>query len=181
MLYYFVVSNVRLHILQYDLFCTLYKIALFIVVTFTESERSVPEKTVHGFVNPDLPKRVGIKRFSSAIKVGIYVKFALITRGNPVFVIQLNKSFPAPLRSATFLSVTRGLLHAGDGSGVGSVRILPFQCESKNGDGIAIVSSMESESQGSERFLFLLIPSLAIKCELVDRNRERKQKNQPIT
>ena len=27
----------------------------------------------------------------------------------------------------------------------------------------------------------LLISSLAIKCELVDRNRERKQKNQPIT
>ena len=48
-----------------------------------------------------------------------------------------------------------------------------------------IESSMESESQESERFFFLpiplLIPSLANKCELVDRNRKRKQKNQPIT
>ena len=51
--------------------------------------------------------------------------------------------------------------------------------------GIGIVSSTESESQESERFLFLPIPllimSLAIKCELVDRNHIRKQKNQPIT
>lgn len=48
-----------------------------------------------------------------------------------------------------------------------------------------IVSSMESELQGSEQFLFLLIllliPSLAINCELVDRNQNHKQKNQPIT
>ena len=55
-----------------------------------------------------------------------------------------------------------------------SVRNLPFQCESKNGDGITIVSSTESESQGSERFLFLaiplLIPYLAIKCELTNNN-----------
>lgn len=39
----------------------------------------------------------------------------------------------------------------------------------KNGDGI--VSSTESEKQGSERFLFLLIPplilSLAVNCELI--------------
>ena len=41
---------------------------------------------------------------------------------------------------------------------IGSIRNLPFQCEfKKNGDRITIVhvSSMESESQGSESFLFL--------------------------
>lgn len=35
-----------------------------------ESEGSVPDKNMPGFVNPDLPKRVGIKKLSSAIKVG---------------------------------------------------------------------------------------------------------------
>ena len=49
---------------------------------------------------------------------------------------------------------------------------------------------LESEVEGifhssaivrTECFLFLLIPSLEIKCELVDQNRKCKQKNQPIT
>ena len=91
------------------------------------------------------------------------------------------------MRTETFCEL--GLVHTDDGIGsgfvIGSIRNLPFQCESKNEDGIGIVSSTQSESEGSEGFLFLstplLIPSLPCKCELVDRNRKGKQKNQPIT
>lgn len=38
------------------------------LVLTNESEGSVPDKNMPGFVNPDLPKRVGIKKLSSAIK-----------------------------------------------------------------------------------------------------------------
>lgn len=38
------------------------------LVVTTESERSLSEKSIPGFVNVDLPKRVGIKKLSSAIK-----------------------------------------------------------------------------------------------------------------
>ena len=82
-------------------------------------------------------------------------------------------------------------VHTVDGIGSGvrirSVRNLLFQYEQKQKTvtEFAILSSMESELQGSEQFLFLLIllliPSLAINCDLVDRNRNHKQKNQPIT
>ena len=49
---------------------------------------------MHDFVNPDLPKRVGIKKFSSAIKVGIYMEFALFIKrrlqeGTPCLLFNL--------------------------------------------------------------------------------------------
>ena len=42
-------------------------------------------------------------------------------------------------------------------------------------------TATESQSQGSERLLILRSPSLAIKCELIDLNQKRKEKNNPIT
>ena len=61
-----------------------------------------------------------------------------------------------------------GLVHTNDGigSGVGirSARRVTIQCKSKIGIGSGVASLMESESEGSEEFLFLLItlPSLPI-------------------
>ena len=71
--------------------------------------------------------------------------------------------------SRSLSATLQGLVNTGDGTG--SERNLSFQCESKNVEGIESVSS--TESQESERSLFLPMPLFAIKCELVDRNRKR--------
>ena len=51
----------------------------------------------------------------------------------------------------------------------------------ESSDGIGGIRNLPTESQESERFFFLPIPllisSIAKKCELVVRNRKRKQKN----
>ena len=63
-------------------------LTLFTSCVRIESERSLSEKSIPGFVNVDLPKRVGIKKLSSAIKVGNKLDFLFtfqdnITLGHP--------------------------------------------------------------------------------------------------
>jgi len=54
-----------------------------------------------------------------------------------------------------------GLVHTSDGIGnvvgIGSARNVTIQCKSKSGIVSGVGSSMESESEGSEEFLFLPI------------------------
>ena len=81
-----------------------------------------------------------------------------------------------------------GLVHTSDGIGsgvgIGSTRSVTIQCKSKIGIGSRVGSSTESESEGSEEFLFLpillLLPSLPIQWEQGERNWNRKQNCQPI-
>lgn len=82
---------------------------------------------MHGFVNPDLPKRVGIKKFSSAIKVGIYMEFALFIKrrlqeGTPCLLLNLIKTFQHCRGQALF---GREL----DGIGVARIRRFPVSCD----------------------------------------------------
>ena len=55
-----------------------------------------------------------------------------------------------------------GLVHTSDGIGsgigIGSARSVTIQCKSKRGIVSGVGSSTESESQGSEEFIFLPIP-----------------------
>ena len=57
-----------------------------------------------------------------------------------------------------------GMVHTSDGIGsgvgIGSARSVTIQCESKIGIVNGVGSSTESESEGSEEFLFLPIPLL---------------------
>ena len=56
------------------------------------------------------------------------------------------------------------LVHTSDGIGsgvvIGSARSVAIQCKSKIGIGSGVGSLTKSESEGSEEFLFLLIPLL---------------------
>ena len=76
-----------------------------------------------------------------------------------------------------------GLVHTSDkmGSavGIGSTRSVTIQCKSKSRIGSEVRSMTKSESEGSEEFLFLLIP-LPIWWEQREQNWKWKQNYQRI-
>ena len=67
----------------------------------------------------------------------------------------------------------------GDESGV--VRVLMIEWKSKIGVLSGVINATESESEESERFRFIAIPSLTIRWKPACRSRKQKRKDNPIT